>query len=279
MPVSTSTWTPLDPAQCGCVASTRSQLHHALQLASAFGISYVPHAADDSHTNLGWVAKLGALISRPLEHATPVRIGLRVRDLTLLVITGESIAADIPLHGVTLEQARTRVAAGLTALGLDGSRYSLARHFEIPAHPVAHGSPFDIGDGADSSLLGEVLANANAALQHVADARGGSEVRLWPHHADIATLFTVAPGRTTGAGLALGDGYYAEPYFYVNAYPSPAVDRLPRDLAGGGTWHTQEWVGAVLPLTRLDPIGAAQAAQVQSFLNSALDATTRLLRH
>jgi hypothetical protein len=136
---------------------------------------------------------------------------------------------------------------------------------------------FDVTHRPAFEALGLALSNANTLLQDVARARGGDAVRFWPHHADIATLITLAPGRTTGAGLALGDSYYAEPYLYVNAYPTPSRDALPASLAGGGTWHTHEWVGAVLPLTRLSPDRGEQPEQVRSFVESALDATTRLL--
>jgi hypothetical protein len=77
-----------------------------------------------------------------------------------------------------------------------------------------------------------------------------SEVRCWPHHFDIATLIEVARGKTIGVGMEPGDVYYDEPYFYVNLHPRPAAP--PTALLGGhGTWHTHEWIGAVLPVSRL----------------------------
>lgn len=278
MPSTIPTWITIDPALSRAAADARGQLHHALQFGTAFGISYLPRAADDSHTNLGWSRELDALVSRPTAGEDTAQLALRVADLTVMFLERQAAVAELPLQGLTIRDAHARIASQLGTLGLDQGRYTLARHFEIPPHPVGQGAPFDFGDGSLTTLLAEVLANANAALHVVAEAYGGSEVRLWPHHADIATLIKVAPGRTTGAGLALGDAYYPEPYFYVNAYPTPPIDRLPRDLAGGGTWHTHEWVGAVLPLTRLDPDGTQQSVHVQAFLASALDATTTLLR-
>ena len=79
----------------------------------------------------------------------------------------------------------------------------------------------------------------------------GSPVRCWPHHFDIATLLTIAPGQTIGVGLEPGDGYYDEPYWYVNQYPAPSATP-GNQLEGGG----------VLALTRVDWRRAAGIAAV-----------------
>jgi hypothetical protein len=75
-----------------------------------------------------------------------------------------------------------------------------------------------------------------------------------------------------------GDAMYPEPYFYVNASPAPRPDKLTAPLDGGGVWNTEEWTGAILIGSRLDPDGHVQAAQVRAFLESASDACARLLR-
>ncbi len=271
-------WTFIDPVQAQHLADARHQVHHALQFVSALGISFLPAAADDGHTNLGWEASLDALVSRHVPGPQgETTVALRVADLALLVRVNHTPRAVVPLHGQTLEHARAALATHLAVAGLDGARYHLRRHFDIPPHEVAGGAPFDASDRPAFHALGQSLANAHAVLEPLAKARGGSEVRLWPHHADLATLFTLAPGRTTGAGLALGDGYYQSPYFYVNAYPTPDRSRLTDTLGGAGRWHTHEWVGAVLPLTDLAHDGELQGAQIHAYLDSALRATTRLL--
>jgi hypothetical protein len=271
-------WNAIDPVQAAHLVEARQQVHHALQFVSAFGISFLPPAPDDSHTNLGWSAESGSLESRGVPAAGgELHLALRVIDLTLLLRSVGRTVAEVPLHDTTIADTMAQLSSQLTALGWNGGQYTLRRHFEIPAHAVAEGAPFDAGDRSALHTISTCLANAHEMLGALARERSGSELRLWPHHADLATLFTVAPGRTTGAGLALGDQYFPEPYFYVNAYPTPDRARLTDELAGGGSWHTHEWVGAVLPLTRLNERGEAQHAQVRAFLESALSATTRLL--
>jgi hypothetical protein len=72
-----------------------------------------------------------------------------------------------------------------------------------------------------------------------------------------------------------GDAYYDEPYWYASVYPAPRADAPRAALDGGGVWHTRDWIGAVLPGSRLSD--SEQPAQVAAFLDSALGAGTRLL--
>jgi len=73
-----------------------------------------------------------------------------------------------------------------------------------------------------------------------------------------------------------GDDMFPEPYYYVNARPSPSQPPTA-PLEGGGIWHTDGWVGAVLPGSRLTSDAGGQEAQVRAFLNSAVEACTRLV--
>ena len=100
-------------------------------------------------------------------------------------------------------------------------------------------------------------------------------MRCWPHHFDIATLIEVSPKQTVGVGMEPGDVYYNEPYFYVNMSPSPAVDAPRAALSGGGAWHTHEWIGAVLPATRIGTTN--QREQCMAFLQSAIAACSAML--
>ena len=255
-------WAPVNPAAARNLVDARLQLHHAVQLATALGISYVPARLDDSHTSLEWLAKRGALAS---NEQGGTRIAVRVADLAVFV--GEK---SFRLHGQTVEAAVAWIRPQLSGAGLDGERYTLARHYEIPHHAVADGAPFD-AKREDLAELARWLDNAAARLEGLRKVQAGaSEVRCWPHHFDIATLITVSPGKTVGVGLEPGDVYYDEPYFYVNLRPVPAPAELPDSLEGDGVWHTRDWIGAVLPVSRLSPDPAAQPKQVDAFLESAV---------
>ncbi len=266
-----STWKPIDPGAATQLSDARRQLHHAVQLATAFGISYLPKKPDDSHTNLEWIESDAALASNSLYGH---RVAVRVSDLTLLVG-----AEALPLRFNTMEGAAEWARQVLKRAGLDGSRYTLARHYEIPSHPVGAGARFDAGD-EDLEQLAAWYSDAAAELEELKsrDSRA-SDVRCWPHHFDIATLIVPSEGKSVGAGLEPGDNYYDEPYFYVNMYPAPDADALPDSIEGDGMWHRKEWIGAVLPGSRVASDPSAQKSQVDRFLHSSVDIAIRLVTH
>jgi hypothetical protein len=272
-------WQPVRPEEAARLTDPRLQLHHAAQFAAAAGISFLQPLPDDSHTNLEWVPALGGLFSRLIPARTAFRVGVKPVKLGLLIISADNRPlAEYHLHGRTITEAKDWVRSQIKLLGADGSRYTLARNYEIPRHDVAIGESFDASEPARFEELAKWLGNGAAILGSLTrSAMPASEVRCWPHHFDIATSIDVAPGRTLGVGLEPGDEYYDEPYFYVEMKPQPAASRIQsRPLWGSGVWHTKEWVGAVLCGSRL---GAAtsQERQTREFLDSAIVASLALL--
>jgi hypothetical protein len=267
-------WQATEPTLAQALNDARLQLHHAAQFAAALGISYLPRAADDSHTNLGFDAAHGALVSRTATGTRgPVSVGVRVQDLALFVRRGEHDLTTIPLHAFSITDVERAVREALAAAGLDSARYTLRRHYELPSHAVATGAAFDASNIPALAELARWYGNASLALQRIAETvTGASEVRTWPHHFDNASLVTLGGGRSTGVGMEPGDEFYAEPYFYVNVYPRPRAAQLGDVLAGGGVWHTNGWIGAVLTGSRITGDAAAQRTQVDAFLDSALAA-------
>jgi hypothetical protein len=264
-------WKPLNPIEAAVLSDARRQVHHAAQLATAFGISYLEKQPDDSHTSLEWIEPDGALAS---HEQNGVSVALRISDLTLLI--GD---ATFEMLGRTILEAADWTRAQLESAGFDGSRFTLEKHFEIPTHPVADGAIFD-AKAHELHELSNWYSSAVPQLEKIcAQNRGASDVRCWPHHFDIATLISLDNGKTVGAGMEPGDIYYEEPYFYVNANPPPWGRELPQTLKGHGAWHTQQWIGAVLPASRLTTDVTSQEEQVTDYFWSAVQACKALLTH
>jgi hypothetical protein len=273
---STRPWRLLDPQPGTALEDVRLQLHHAAQLAAALGISYLPAQPDDSHTNLEWIDAVEALASKPTG-SPPIRIAARPHPFAILVLDAKANAlATYLLDGRTIDDAARWIRGQLAEYGLDGARYTLKRHYEIPPHAVDTGAAFRATAPELFQQLADWYADGSAALERLAAATpNASSVRCWPHHFDIATLITVSDGKTIGVGMDPGDVYWQEPYFYANAYPSASPD-APRDaLAGNGVWNTRDWIGPVLPASRL--AATNQDAQVDAFIQSAVSACRRLL--
>jgi len=182
-----------------------------------------------------------------------------------------------------MRDASTWIRGQLADCGLHTDAYSLATHYTIPPHPVGDSAPFDDSETDAFEELAAIYSDASRVLNDVvATTPDSTPIRCWPHHFDIATLIKVvpprgdAPARTISLGMEPGDVYYAEPYFYASTYPPPSAAAQRAPLAGGGSWHTHEWIGAVLPASGLAVDG--QREQVEAFLHSVLQACSALLR-
>lgn len=226
------------------LTDARLQLHWAAQLAATVGRTLAAPRADDSHTSFRW--KNDALVQEDR-----FRSGLRLRDLTLLLHDKE-----FPLDGRTIDDGFAWLASRLPGL-----RKELDE--PMPHHAVADGAPFSLADAAAFEELSRYYAEAARLLPAIHD-----DVRCWPHHFDIATLLELDGGKSIGAGLSPGDESCDEPYWYVNHSPATSRRDFP-PLAGGGTWTTAGWVGAMLPATR--------GGDARAFLDSAVAASRTLI--
>jgi hypothetical protein len=265
----TMPWPPLGALEPAGLVDARLQAHHGAQLVVALGISLLPARPDDSHTNLEWLPG-HALGGRPLPADTPFRGALRLDPLILLILDeAGNVLDEYRLAGRTLVQAYRWLQEAVRAMGGAADRLTDRKHYAIPDHPVGKGAAFTPDEPALRDLAG-YYQGASLALGEVAAGRtNASEVRCWPHHFDLATLMTGSAGRTVGAGLSPGDGSYAQPYYYVTPYPYPAGNLPPLTT---GLWHTQEWVGAVLPASHLvrERSETGQRDLVRSFLAESI---------
>ena len=245
-------WKTLGAVSPGELSQARLQLHWAAQLVSATGTSLLPAEADYAHTNLGWDSKLGVLAGRNVGEE-PLQAALVFEGLELVVIDDGRERSSMQLAGHTLQQALAWLGREVAG---DGDALALPVH-EMPSHPAGEGGVFS-EPGTEARIeLAAWFANAFALIRDVlADDPAASPVRCWPHHFDVGSLITldaalgVEEARSIGIGLSPGDGFYDQPYFYVNPWPYPDAEDLP-PLAAGAHWHTSGWTGAVLTADRL----------------------------
>jgi hypothetical protein len=289
-----SSWKTLGNVDAQHLVNARLQLHWAALLAAVVGKRLLPPQPDFSEQSFEWIERaggVGTLTQGEVAGTPPFRPGLRLADLTLLVSDGEGASlGELALSGQTVAGAHAWLAAEVdTLLGepLDPPLESPGISNEMPAHPVGTGRRFTLADAAPFVEVARWFANADSLLREIAAGESGaSPVRCWPHHFDLATLITLDRGttpesaRTVGAGLSPGDGGRAVPYFYVTPWPypkSPQASDLPK-LAGGGTWNTEGWMGAVLEAGAISTTGSGegQEGQVREFLDSAVAACRQL---
>ncbi|HSS78454.1 MAG TPA: hypothetical protein VLV54_17130 [Thermoanaerobaculia bacterium] len=273
----------VDPCE---LAGARLQLHWAAQAAAAVGKQLVPHQPDYGEQSFQWLAGPRILAQGIVAGKMPFRAALRPSPAALLVLDENGAKlAEFSLAGRTLDAAYEWMRAEVEIFLGRCLEEPLERPGEdFPCHPVGDGAPF-FTTGAGFAELGRYFANADRVLRTLADRNpGASPVRCWPHHFDLATLILIDSGTdpekacSIGAGLSPGDDNMAEPYFYVLPWPAPATCELPQ-LAGGGRWQTECWVGAVLEASSFTSAGTNgyQARRVEEFLASAVAGCRQLL--
>ena len=212
---------------------TLLEVHWAAQIPAAASRK-IEEKPDWSHTNL--LVEGGVLRGRPMADAR--RVELDIPTLTL-----RCGASEFALQGRTLQHGMDWLSEQL------GEAVDLLEH-TLPARPVD--KVFSVC-GAEAQLK----AWFDLAQQHlsvVSAAESGGEVRVWPHHFDIATLIELdedggEEARSINVGLSLGDGSYGEPYWYVTPWPKPSK-ALP--TLGVGTWHTKGFTAAVFGAAKHD---------------------------
>jgi hypothetical protein len=246
----------------------RVQTHSAAQWLARAARAYIPARPDDGHTNFGWNDVFGGFITHALPDGT--RLGLKVTDLTLTVLehTGADATIMLPLGGCSDAQVRAWLGRQMAARGLNPHALDEPAPYEAPA--LANGALYEATELANFlGVLAVWYSNANAALgacrlDMIKKELEVPPVRCWPHHFDLDTLVTIAPGRTTGVGFSAGDGFYNEPYFYVSHYPGLDVASLPR-LPAIGLWHTTPFTAAIASARRIVE-AKDQKREVEGFL-------------
>lgn len=283
-PSSSSAWQPLGRVAPTELAEPRLQLHRAAQVVSAFGVTYVEHTDEFSHTSMEWLSSERVLAGQATQSNPPLRVTLDLDGFGLGVVAQGAEVGRFSLDGHSLEDAYAWVEQTLrTVFGSDVVRRLERPDVPTPPGPGLDGTSFTYAPPEAFAELSRWYGNAAGVLERLAAREStASPVRCWPHHFDIAVLFPLGGGksgeteRSIGVGMTPGDDTYPEPYWYVLPWPRP--DEKPPPLPVGG-WHTEEWYGAVL--NARDVLGQRdsdrQRGTVEEYVRHAIAACRRLL--
>jgi hypothetical protein len=276
-------WTTLGEVEPTALVGARNQAHRAVQWVARAARANLEAKPDDSHSNLVWRATEGALVSHdlPTPDGKTHRLGLAIGDMKLS-LDGEGAGATVlELGGQTDAEVGTWVDGILTGHGLKPAS-EVALPYDIPDLSGPYGASVS---AIASTELARWFAAAADVLEPACEQLTGevhtvSPLRCWPHHFDIAMLASLEAGDpetapAIGIGLSPGDGYYPQPYFYINPWPSISADTLPT-LGAPGCWHTQDFVGIVATAGDILKSGAGQAEMVK-FLDHAIATSRELL--
>ncbi|GBO55414.1 thiamine pyrophosphate enzyme-like TPP binding protein [Pseudanabaena sp. lw0831] len=260
------------------LAEARIQLHYAIQPLAAISNAL----ADSSNKGLFWDDQLG-FTTRAITLIESYRLALDPIALTLNFVTDrDQVISAFALSDRTLTEAFDWMKAIVGGLGGAADLITPISYppNDFPDSDLARGATFQLLNL--TSDLAEYYASADRILQNIVQQEPmASDVRIWPHHFDMATLISIpdeinGQEKSVGIGLSPGDSSYNEPYWYVTPYPYPEDRSNLPILDGDGIWHTEGWVGAILTASQFgEP--RASIDQVNTFLKSAIVACKKLL--
>jgi len=283
-------WQQLTVTEKEQLNEATKQLHHAAQFPATFGHNLLSESADDSQSSLHWVPNIHALSSQEVNLKRRVRMAVAYDTFELILIDeNEEVLGVFPLSGQTLTTAMSFVRTQARELGLKGKEIEPIQHFELPDHPLKQGAPFQMVSPSIHQELARYRRDATLVLQAIAgEYEYASDVATWPHHFDTASLLTVKfddqsnAQKTIGMGMAIPDSLCDEHYFYVSHWVKEGndinYDTLP-SLPSGAQWKTEDWKGAILPISAVIAAGEAaeQCKLTDSFLRQAIKASLDLL--
>ncbi|MDX2270705.1 MAG: hypothetical protein NW237_01975 [Cyanobacteriota bacterium] len=265
-------WHDVEKIDPLALSEARLQLHYAIQFLAAPAAALAVPLADLGHTSLSWETIQGSpvFVSQPMPAEMPLRVALHPLTLTVLLLsnTGDPFAS-YPLAGQTMTAGLEWLKTHLAERGAEAEKVAwLSYPADFPPHALGEGSPFADPEGLPLAALVAYYAKTAPLLQTIAlPRRGASPLRIWPHHFDMAVLIQPQPQQFIGVGLSPGDHYYAQPYWYVSAYPYPQPEPFP-PLPEPAFWHTQDWLGAVLTGSALK--GRDPQIELPTFLETAI---------
>lgn len=279
-------WKSIRNIEPGALASARTELHYAFQIAAAAPTSLGRPASDWSHTAFRYDPAFRGLLSAPLpSEAGEVYFALRFFPYRISILdSGLELKAEMGPEGSSVQECMDWLRTELKNLGLDGASVDWPEYPDFPDHPLAGGQAFSQDLNQKIEEIDRYYFNSDAALRSISSGiEGASKIRVWPHHFDIATLITIQePGETggddgisVGVGMAPGDPSSRGPYWYVTPWPYPDASRLPKLSAG--RWNTDGWVGALLMADELPDDGGGQEQSVHRFAEEAINACRELL--
>lgn len=267
-----------------------AQVHRGVQFIAMFGKHYLPHQADDSHTNMEWLENSNAMAGGCCAtHKGKVRWVMDVAAFSLqLQDTEGKNLATYALHGKTKAQALDWFKAQLEPLGLEAENMQMDLHYDIPEHETDQGVPFNLFDQALFKRVAHHYANADLVLRHYAKdfLKNASEVRIWPHHFDIGTYIPMVfdevgnAQRSFSLGYAIPDGVVDDFYFYItqwsetNTLDYEGIEPLPV-----GQWLPEQLHGAALAAEEIasSDTAAAQMQKVSDYMEAGIKTALRLI--
>ena len=234
-----------------------SSLHYACQFIALTGLNVQVPLPDDYQNTMVYHEEKPLILGRIFSLSNKqyqIGVSLKPFELFLLDANGKTVSS-FGLVGVAWHKVFQVWSSWLLELGYSGQVHG-KMNYELPHYSESAVFETLTDDFVNNWHIIRSLANVVLSkLNKLADVE--SEINIWPHHFDTGVYYalqTISEEVTAsiGAGLAIADKMINEPYYYLYGYTRDAAidfNSVP-DLTIG-SWLTDDWKGAVLPISSL----------------------------
>lgn len=245
-------------------------MHLAAQYLAAAGISFLEKEADDSHTNLSFVAESGQLQTHALSKSGDI-LSLDYKKFTLDWSSNKS-RTSFRLDGATHRQ----ILEWLQEISerFLKKKYVYAFHYDLP-YEIDDAFIFKLLDARRLQELMHLRILTQLSLEKVLEDNAlESTIRVWPHHFDTGAYSNLGDGSniSIGLGLAIPDSLIKEHYLYISGYENGnALDTSNFPSLSNGEWKKSGFKGAILPASTCVESEAVQFFQeaIDTYKNRA----------
>ncbi|MFY0688338.1 MAG: hypothetical protein JXQ90_14285 [Cyclobacteriaceae bacterium] len=240
------------------LSSLRVQYHQAIQNVAAVGRTFLAKSEDDQNAVLSWVPGLWRMAGKWVKANKTFRSSFSLDDCKVYLVDEKvNTIGSFDLAGQTYTQVMIWLEEQIGTLLLTHSELSMNLPYELSDEVFQKGEKFDKFDLQLSHDFGGLYHSPWIIFSELKNKyESSSDIRIWPHHFDIAMTITLketgeeATNTTLTLGMFPGDEHNVEPYFYVASWPH--IQSEPKQKIVAGTkWVSDDWTGTVLPLSTL----------------------------
>jgi len=279
-------WNPVSFEFDENVRNALGQQHLAAQLIALVGRYIVPKKPDSSNINMRFIPESELLLGNKLKNG--LQIGLQLSEMEIRILQSDgSVIETIQLNNKTFVQVFGELKQILLNKGVDVSEIRTEQPYELLTQSLFDGKFLIANKLAfinNSVLRHNAEITINELTAYFSDA---IPVRIWPHHFDTGTFFTVnknsngEASQTIGLGWAIPDGMVNEPYFYLSFWSEKETKNSSNfPSLDFGNWMTPNWNGAILKHSEIinETSAEKQYLRVKQFYNSGIKQLMQLLQ-
>lgn len=265
--------------------TTRLQIHEAIQLLAMVGRSLLNDlgARHNENEALEWLNHNQLLAGKNIGASLNCRLAFSIQNFELhLLGSDEESIVKFKLANKSLKETLEWLKIQLEPV-LD-EPFELIPNLPYPLAQAEKNVVFASPNKNNLQYFSDFFSNSNLLLDALAKAISESSIiTCLPQSFDLMSLISLSKNKqgkitkSSSMGFSPGDVYYQEPYFYLNLFPKPDFQfgQLPQ-LNNQAFWHTKDWFGAVLFLSRIAEEKEKQLAKSLNFFIDNLQLITNL---